>query len=136
MLSIVITTLSYMGMAVIAGCIVLRDASGSVDEFNKGTYTDCTGRKCNYGLHNGFSVSPALKHQFNINTFGCWNWRFGRKISCYYVWVNLDGVGTNNLVWTLLYQAKEFTCLQDSCHDSFLIDKYRAHGVFMTTQLS
>lgn len=57
LLSIFITTLSYMGMAVIAGSIVVRDATGSIEDYENGTFTDCAGKNCRYGLHNGFSVS-------------------------------------------------------------------------------
>ncbi|XP_054285767.1 solute carrier family 12 member 1-like [Macrosteles quadrilineatus] len=60
LLSILITTVSYMGMAVIVGCIVLRDASGNVEEFFNGTFTDCLDRKCDYGLHNGFSIMELV----------------------------------------------------------------------------
>lgn len=57
LLSIFITTLSYMGMAVIAGSIVVRDATGNVEDLYNGTFTDCAGKNCRFGLHNGFSVS-------------------------------------------------------------------------------
>ncbi|XP_046679509.1 solute carrier family 12 member 1 isoform X2 [Homalodisca vitripennis] len=60
LLSIVITTLSYMGMAVIAGCIVARDATGNVEDVVNGTFTNCTGIKCKYGLHNGFSIMELV----------------------------------------------------------------------------
>lgn len=56
-LSIILTSISYVGMAIMAGACVLRDASGNVTELFNGTFTDCTDRKCNWGLQNSFQVS-------------------------------------------------------------------------------
>lgn len=61
-MAIFLTTLSYLGMAVIAGSVVARDASGNVTELITGTFLDCrneTGfptRECHYGLLNSFQV--------------------------------------------------------------------------------
>jgi solute carrier family 12 sodium/potassium/chloride transporter 2 len=56
-LSIVLTTISYVGMAIMAGAVMVRDASGNVTELVNGTFTDCTYRECRWGLHNSFQVS-------------------------------------------------------------------------------
>ncbi|XP_054270805.1 bumetanide-sensitive sodium-(potassium)-chloride cotransporter-like [Macrosteles quadrilineatus] len=55
-LSIVITTTSYVVMAFMMGASVLRDASGKVEEYFAGNFTDCATRKCDYGLQNNFQV--------------------------------------------------------------------------------
>jgi len=57
LLSILLTTISYVGMAILAGAVVVRDASGNVTELVNGTFTNCTNRECNWGLHNSFQVS-------------------------------------------------------------------------------
>jgi solute carrier family 12 sodium/potassium/chloride transporter 2 len=57
LLSILLTTISYVGMAIMAGAVVERHASGNVTELYNGTYTDCTNRTCKWGLHNSFQVS-------------------------------------------------------------------------------
>ena len=57
LLSIVLTTISYVGMAVMAGAVTVRDASGNVSELVNGTFTDCSYRECKWGLHNSFQVS-------------------------------------------------------------------------------
>ena len=56
MLAIFITTLSYVGFAIICGATVLRDASGDVADFFNGTLTNCTG-SCEWGLQNSFQAT-------------------------------------------------------------------------------
>jgi len=58
LLAILITTLSYILMAVFAGCTVLRDASGKITDLFNGTLSDCK-PNCSYGLQNNFQV-PIL----------------------------------------------------------------------------
>ena len=55
-LSVILTTFSYVIMAVIAGMTVLRDASGDITEAYNGTFGDCINRTCIYGLQNNFQV--------------------------------------------------------------------------------
>lgn len=55
-LAIAITTASYVVMAILTGAMVVRDASGSVDDFVNNTYTNCFNRTCEYGLQNSFQV--------------------------------------------------------------------------------
>ena len=60
--AIFLTTLSYLGMAVMAGSIVSRDATGNITDFYAGTHLDCRDengtsiRQCDYGLLNSFQV--------------------------------------------------------------------------------
>ncbi|KAL7034522.1 hypothetical protein ACKWTF_007999 [Chironomus riparius] len=56
LLAIFLTTLSYLGMAVMTGSCVVRDATGNLTEYVQGTFLDCTDRKCEYGLQNSFQV--------------------------------------------------------------------------------
>lgn len=56
LLSILLTSISYIVMAMVAGAVVVRDASGNVAEIANGTYLDCFNRTCNYGLQNNFQV--------------------------------------------------------------------------------
>lgn len=55
-MAIVLTTASYLIMAVIAGATVTRDATGDVADFLNGTFTNCTIGECKYGLQNSFQV--------------------------------------------------------------------------------
>jgi solute carrier family 12 (sodium/potassium/chloride transporter), member 2 len=48
---------SYGLFVLLAGGAALRDASGLSDEFMNGTYLNCTGRHCEFGLQNSYSVS-------------------------------------------------------------------------------
>lgn len=59
-LAIFITTSSYMLMALIVGFTVLRDATGNVDDYLNGTFTNCTVGSCLYGSHNSFQVIFCL----------------------------------------------------------------------------
>ena len=57
MLAILITTVSYVGFAVICGAAVVRQASGNFKDIINGTYTNCTGNiQCEWGLQNSFLV--------------------------------------------------------------------------------
>ncbi|PSN39491.1 Solute carrier family 12 member 2 [Blattella germanica] len=55
-LSIILTSGSYVLMAFMAGATVERDASGNITELYNGTFTNCTDRHCAWGLHNSFQV--------------------------------------------------------------------------------
>lgn len=56
-MAILLTTLSYLLMAFIAGFTVSRDATGNVEDFLNGTFKNCTPGECAYGLQNSFQVS-------------------------------------------------------------------------------
>lgn len=59
MLAIVITTVSYVGFAIICGATMLRDASGDVADLFNGTLSNCTG-SCEWGMHNSFQAKIYL----------------------------------------------------------------------------
>lgn len=57
-LAIVITALTYVLMAVCAGAVVARDATGDIHDVLNGSqaFLDCSVAQCKYGLHNSFEV--------------------------------------------------------------------------------
>ncbi|XP_037292359.1 bumetanide-sensitive sodium-(potassium)-chloride cotransporter isoform X2 [Manduca sexta] len=56
LLAILLTTLSYLGIAVVAGCTVLRDASGLLADLPAGVSDCAANRTCQYGLQNSNDV--------------------------------------------------------------------------------
>ncbi|XP_025829550.1 solute carrier family 12 member 2-like [Agrilus planipennis] len=56
LLAILITTVVYMLIAVLAGAVVVRDATGSVTDYFNGTFRDCLPGECLYGLHNNAQI--------------------------------------------------------------------------------
>lgn len=56
-MSIIITSLSYLLMAIVAGCTVLRDATGNEADYINGTWPVCEPGWCKYGLLNNFQVN-------------------------------------------------------------------------------
>uniref|UniRef100_A0A1B6I7U9 SLC12A transporter C-terminal domain-containing protein n=2 Tax=Homalodisca liturata TaxID=320908 RepID=A0A1B6I7U9_9HEMI len=70
-LSIIITSVSYVTMAFVAGSCVLRDASGDVNEYLNGTFTDCSQRTCDYGLQNNFQVMELVSAFGPLIYAGC-----------------------------------------------------------------
>ncbi|XP_050068324.1 bumetanide-sensitive sodium-(potassium)-chloride cotransporter [Anopheles maculipalpis] len=61
-LAIVLTSASYVGMAIIAGATVLRDATGNLTDVVNGTwdFSNCEVQSCSYGLHNSFQVMELV----------------------------------------------------------------------------
>jgi solute carrier family 12 (sodium/potassium/chloride transporter), member 2 len=57
LLALAISMFSYGLFVLLAGGAAVRDASGMADEFMNGTYLNCTGRHCDFGLQNSYSVS-------------------------------------------------------------------------------
>lgn len=57
-LAIVITSLTYVLMAICVGATVARDASGDVNEIIHGSsrFLECVERECVHGLQNSFEV--------------------------------------------------------------------------------
>ncbi|KAJ8944674.1 hypothetical protein NQ318_015882 [Aromia moschata] len=51
LLSILITTTSYILMAVVAGCTVLREATGNSTDYTNHSWPDCSVTECKYGLY-------------------------------------------------------------------------------------
>ncbi|KAK6643926.1 hypothetical protein RUM43_000191 [Polyplax serrata] len=60
LLAILITTISYIIMALQSGWTVYRDASGDVNELNDTSAFNCTYRTCKYGLHNTIQVMEIV----------------------------------------------------------------------------
>lgn len=70
LLAILITTMSYILIAVFAGCTVLRDASGNVTDLLNGTISDCA-PNCSYGLQNSFQVIELASIEGSLIYAGC-----------------------------------------------------------------
>lgn len=60
-MALAISMFSYALFVLLAGGAAVRDASGMTDEFMNGTYLNCTGRHCDFGLQNSYSVSTNKK---------------------------------------------------------------------------
>ncbi|XP_059486469.1 bumetanide-sensitive sodium-(potassium)-chloride cotransporter-like isoform X2 [Neocloeon triangulifer] len=60
LLAILMTMLSYVLFVLLVGGGQLRETSGIVEEVANGTFTDCTYRKCSYGLYNDYSVMQLM----------------------------------------------------------------------------
>nr|CAD7194894.1 unnamed protein product [Timema douglasi] len=71
LLSILITTLSYILMAVLCGATVHRDASGVVEELLDGSFTNCTDRRCLWGLQNDFQAVELVSAFGPLIYAGC-----------------------------------------------------------------
>ncbi|CAO1378480.1 unnamed protein product [Diamesa hyperborea] len=73
LLAIFITTLSYLGMAVMAGAVMSRDATGDITGIANGTwdFLNCTGVICEYGLQNSFQVIELVSAWGPIIYAGC-----------------------------------------------------------------
>lgn len=58
LIAIVMTSISYAGLAVLLGSVMSREATGSVADLIAGNFTSACveGVKCEYGLLNNFSV--------------------------------------------------------------------------------
>ncbi|CAH1407510.1 unnamed protein product [Nezara viridula] len=59
-LAIFITSFSYLLMGVFTGSMVLRDATGNINDFINGTFTNCSYGRCAYGLQNSFQVMELV----------------------------------------------------------------------------
>lgn len=71
LLSIVLTTFSYILLAFMAGAVMERDASGNITELINGTFTDCVDRHCPWGLQNSFQVMELVSAFGPIIYAGC-----------------------------------------------------------------
>ncbi|XP_050296584.1 bumetanide-sensitive sodium-(potassium)-chloride cotransporter [Anthonomus grandis grandis] len=69
-LAILITTMSYIIMAIFAGSTVMRDASGNVEDYLLGNLTDCI-PNCTYGLQNSFQVIELASLEGSLIYAGC-----------------------------------------------------------------
>ncbi|XP_055540549.1 bumetanide-sensitive sodium-(potassium)-chloride cotransporter isoform X1 [Wyeomyia smithii] len=72
-LAIILTSISYVGMAIMAGATVLRDATGNVTDTMNGSwaFTECAPEECQYGLHNSFQVMEMVSAFGPIIYAGC-----------------------------------------------------------------
>lgn len=61
MLAIAITSVTYVGFAIICGATVMRQATGNIEDLYNGTLTNCT-EGCEWGLQNSFQVRSSLRH--------------------------------------------------------------------------
>ncbi|ERL92941.1 hypothetical protein D910_10246 [Dendroctonus ponderosae] len=70
LLAVLITTISYILMAVFAGSTVLRDASGNITDYLNGNISSCI-PNCTYGLQNNFQVIELSSLEGSIIYAGC-----------------------------------------------------------------
>ncbi|XP_026288084.1 bumetanide-sensitive sodium-(potassium)-chloride cotransporter isoform X1 [Frankliniella occidentalis] len=70
-LSIIVTSITYILMAIVAGAVVVRDASGNVTDLLNNTFTDCANRTCDYGLQNNFQVVEMVSAFGPLIYAGC-----------------------------------------------------------------
>lgn len=56
MLAIFITSLTYVGFAIICGATMMRAATGNIEDLYNGTITNCSSGDCEWGLQNSFQV--------------------------------------------------------------------------------
>ncbi|XP_045467034.1 bumetanide-sensitive sodium-(potassium)-chloride cotransporter isoform X2 [Harmonia axyridis] len=71
LLSIAITSVTYILMAFVAGFTVLRDATGNVEDYINGSKPICVPGECKYGLHNSFQVVELVSWIGPIIYAGC-----------------------------------------------------------------
>ncbi|XP_031332730.1 bumetanide-sensitive sodium-(potassium)-chloride cotransporter [Photinus pyralis] len=71
LLAILLTTASYILIAVISGFTVVRDATGNVTDYLAGNSTTCDPGQCRHGLHNSFQVIELVSWFGPIIYAGC-----------------------------------------------------------------
>ncbi|CAB3385407.1 Hypothetical predicted protein [Cloeon dipterum] len=82
LLAILLTTLSYLAFVVIAGAAVVRDASGNVMEIAGWQFANCTGRHCDWGLHNSFQVMELVSVFGPLIYAGCFAATLSSALAC------------------------------------------------------
>ncbi|XP_021955574.1 bumetanide-sensitive sodium-(potassium)-chloride cotransporter [Folsomia candida] len=82
LLAIFITSGSYAAFSLLAGTGVLREASGIVDEVGNGTFTNCTGRQCQWGLYNDYQVMQLVSAFGPVIYAGCFAATLSSALSC------------------------------------------------------
>ncbi|CAG9856533.1 unnamed protein product [Phyllotreta striolata] len=70
-LAILLTSLSYILMAIVAGFTVMRDATGNVADYVNGSWPHCGVGECRYGLQNNFQVIELVSWFGPIIYAGC-----------------------------------------------------------------
>ncbi|XP_060523843.1 bumetanide-sensitive sodium-(potassium)-chloride cotransporter [Cylas formicarius] len=73
LLAIFITTMSYIVIAILVGCTVLRDATGNVDDYLNGNLPNPKSDNLSYiyGLHNSFQVIELVSGEGSLIYAGC-----------------------------------------------------------------
>lgn len=71
LLAIFLTTLSYLGMAVMAGSVMARDATGNVTQLADWSFLNCEPGNCTYGLQNSFQVIELVSAFGPLIYAGC-----------------------------------------------------------------
>ncbi|KAK9884761.1 hypothetical protein WA026_007609 [Henosepilachna vigintioctopunctata] len=71
LLSILITTFSYLLMAFVAGFTVMRDATGNIEDYADGILPICHPGECKYGLQNSFQVVELVSWVGPVIYAGC-----------------------------------------------------------------
>jgi solute carrier family 12 (sodium/potassium/chloride transporter), member 2 len=69
--AILLTTFSYLGMAIMAGSVMARDATGNVTDLAGWAFMNCEGRHCDYGLQNSFQVIELVSAFGPLIYAGC-----------------------------------------------------------------
>lgn len=67
LLAILISSASYLVMAVIIGATVVRDATGDAADLVNDTFKNCLPGECRYGLHNNFQVCCCFTLFLGVN---------------------------------------------------------------------
>ncbi|PSN49689.1 Bumetanide-sensitive sodium-(potassium)-chloride cotransporter [Blattella germanica] len=71
MLALIISMISYAIFVLFAGAVSVRDASGFAAEVINGTFLNCTGRKCDWGLMNSYSMMQTISLWGPLIYAGC-----------------------------------------------------------------
>ncbi|XP_057664509.1 bumetanide-sensitive sodium-(potassium)-chloride cotransporter isoform X1 [Diorhabda carinulata] len=71
LLAILVTSSTYILMSIVAGCTVLRDASGNITDYVNGSWPVCLPGNCTYGLQNDFQVVELVSWVGPIIYAGC-----------------------------------------------------------------
>lgn len=71
LLAIFITTLTYLGMGVMAGSVMARDATGNITQLADWSFLNCEGQNCTYGLQNSFQVIELVSAFGPLIYAGC-----------------------------------------------------------------
>lgn len=71
LLAIGLTTFSYLGIAVMAGASVARDATGDVSQVGDWSFLDCSHGNCTYGLQHSFQVIELVSAFGPLIYAGC-----------------------------------------------------------------
>lgn len=71
LLAILLTTFSYLGIAVMAGSVMARDATGNVAQLADWSFLNCESSNCTFGLQNSFQVIELVSAFGPLIYAGC-----------------------------------------------------------------